>query len=813
MNVCTVTTRQRLPYARVLQDSLRQHHPGSTFTALILDGDDELSCPPDLEVLVPQETGLSGPAFHSLAMLLQEGDLALGAVPALLKRLSVTTGESWLYLADDVCLYSDLNELRGIVEANRVTLAYRTGFPLPNDGHTPDQASLLAQGICNPGLIGTGPGSEAFLNWWAGALTEAMASAGPMTTGRILDLAAGFSPCALQEPRWLLSFWNAWGQELIRRGNSWQVDRRAMTLFRFDGYDPEQPHLLSRSQGPRPRMLLSLRPELAELAADYRQRLIEAGLEQAAKLPAAFEQLPGGLKVDRLMRSAYRKAFKAYTEGTAQAPPDPFDRLSPESFVDWLNAPDPASFAPLVPRYLLALYEERLDLRFAYPGLAHADAGRFLDWVMRYGAREARIPPELCRFDQSLRKSPDDDLAELAAFRRLRPAPLPPPGLNVAGYFKAESGVGEMARLLLSGVEEAGIKYSTVAYHSRLSRQGHYFESKGEPFAYGVNLICVNAGELYPFVRDTGSKILRNRYTIGMWWWELEEFPEIGSDTAELFDEIWVGTRHVARGVKARTGKPVHLVPIPIRRMHALPDRAALGLPDRFLFLFTFDFLSAFERKNPLGVIEAFTRAFRENEGPVLVIKSINGSCDVYGMERLRLAAARSDILLMDGYLTPERKDALTASCDCYVSLHRAEGYGLGMAEAMALGKPIIATGYSGNLAFLNERNSFLVGYELASVPPGAPPYPEGATWAAPDLDEAAHLMREVFRRPGEAARRGQLAQHQALQMHTPQATARFIRSRLEEIRRIQAQRRGAEFIGRLAAGIQRRVGFRKRSS
>ena len=180
--------------------------------------------------------------------------------------------------------------------------------------------------------------------------------------------------------------------------------------------------------------------------------------------------------------------------------------------------------------------------------------------------------------------------------------------------------------------------------------------------------------------------------------------------------------------------------------------RESLGLPPGFLFLFTFDFFSFLERKNPLAVVESFRRAFDPGEGPLLLLKTINGDKCVSNLERVRAAAAdRPDIRIIDGYFTAEQKNALIRLSDCYVSLHRAEGLGLTLAEAMALERPVIATGYSGNLEFMTPENSYLVDYDAGSVPPGCDPYPAGSRWANPRVDHAAALMRRVFENRPEA--------------------------------------------------------------
>jgi hypothetical protein len=269
-------------------------------------------------------------------------------------------------------------------------------------------------------------------------------------------------------------------------------------------------------------------------------------------------------------------------------------------------------------------------------------------------------------------------------------------------------------------------------------------------------------------------------------------------------DEVWAATEYMARIFRDAGRKPVHIVPLPLPTPPAPTEtvtRADLDLPaDRFIFLFVFDFLSVLERKNPLGAIEAFCSAFAPDEGPVLVLKSINGHRCVPQLERVRRAAAhRPDILIRDGYVSPDEKNALLATCDAYVSLHRAEGLGLTLAEAMALGKPAIATGYSGNRHFMTDENSFLVEYTLASASGDCGPYPAGARWAEPSVHHAASLMRAVYEHPQEAARRADRARTDMLFHHGVMTSASAIARRLESIREERA-RAAAEAIAAASA-------------
>jgi glycosyltransferase involved in cell wall biosynthesis len=360
--------------------------------------------------------------------------------------------------------------------------------------------------------------------------------------------------------------------------------------------------------------------------------------------------------------------------------------------------------------------------------------------------------------------------------------PSPPSPVNVAGYVRAENGVGQFARAVVATLDAANIERSVIDFDRTESRQDAVFETD-DAADHPTNIVCVNADQFANFAAEHGS-LLKDRYTIGVWNWEVEKLPDEMAASASHADEIWVASDHAAGAVRAAIDKPVFVFPIPIETREARPkSRAELGLPDGFVFLFCFDFDSVFERKNPLGAIEAFTRAFASGEGPQLVIKSVRGDAHPEQLAKLRDAAAsRPDVHVIDGYVSRDDQHALMASADAYVSLHRAEGFGLTIAEAMANGLPVVATGYSGNLVFMDDTNSWLVGYELAPIAPGSDPYPTDARWAEPDLDAAAAAMREIVADPVKAKERGVRAAFDVAHLHAPHARTGFVRSRLEHI-------------------------------
>jgi glycosyltransferase involved in cell wall biosynthesis len=255
---------------------------------------------------------------------------------------------------------------------------------------------------------------------------------------------------------------------------------------------------------------------------------------------------------------------------------------------------------------------------------------------------------------------------------------------------------------------------------------------------------------------------MEGRYNIGFWFWELGRFPSAWNGAIDLLDEIWVATDFVREAVAAATTKPVRTIGVAVDATPSRPyTRADFELPpDPFIFLFSFDFASYVARKNPSAVVSAFRAAFPVGNEPVaLVLKTINGHRKREALERLKDEAAGDPrVRVLDGFLSRDEVFGLESVADCFMSLHRSEGFGLGLAESMSLGKPVIGTAYSGNLDFMNAGNSCLVGYQLIDVHPGEYPHPEGQVWADPDVDQAAYYMRRLAGDPAFAAALGRQA-------------------------------------------------------
>jgi glycosyltransferase involved in cell wall biosynthesis len=683
------------------------------------------------------------------------------------------------YFDPDIEIYAPLDDVSELARRHSIVLIPHSTIAMPRDGQLPNEDTILQAGMYNLGFIAVGATAHEFLDWWSKRLARecrVAPSESRFVDQRWIDFVPSiFDHFILRDPGCDVAHWNVWGRSVEWSGERYEVDGVPLRFYHFSGYETGRPYLLSKHQGANPRVLLSDRPALARLCAEYAVRLHDAGFESAWEQPYGFATLPSGMAVDRRMRRIYRGALLAAEEGREPMPPDPFDPAESDSFLEWLQAPTEGSVGQVaVSRYLAAVRDERDDLRAAFPNLRWRDAQRFLRWATVKGVREAGIPKELLPPEQGY----------------ARPATRPlEPGINVAGFLRAELGVGEAARQLVGAIDRAAIPHATVAYTQITpSRQEHPFEASTSNRTYDTNLICVNADVLPEFADDVGPDFFSGRYSIGLWWWEVSRFSPAFRRAFDYVHEIWACSDYVAAAIAEETTKPVLTIPLPVEIATVEPlSRAELDLPEGFLFLFSFDYLSVFERKNPLGLIEAFTRAFEPGEGPVLLIKSINGDRDLASLERLRQAAKRPDIVVIDRYVSAREKDSYMATCDCYVSLHRSEGFGLTLAEAMAFGKPVVATGYSGNLSFMSDENSYLVPYRKTMVPRGCAPYPPGAEWADPDLRAAARLLRQVWEGQEEARARGERGRRDIGANHSVGRTAAFVRERYDQLREERA--------------------------
>ncbi len=753
----TVQYEGETPYVRVLADQLRSHHPGARLFSIYVAHD---GAPPrdgnNVPGVVPismADLGLSPERAAALWLTAPREALRPALAAAALPDL-MQGSERVVFLAPDTAVYAPLPES----SRHPVEIVARFEQLPASDAQTPTPADLCQLSLYDPGFfICDRTGADALDRLRTTVLGSEILDPGEW--GRLWDTVGADGRVGPPTDRSIgLAWWN-----IHERCSSRELSGGPHpTTARFPGLDANRPYLLSADQGSRPRVLLSEHPVVAEMVLAQAASLLANGWS-----PGADTSRVGGLEIGEAIRAAARRALR---RGDDTLPPT----TTAGELREWLIAPEPGTRNEYVTRYVAGLWESNEFARNSFPNPLDDHSEALVNWVRQMSV-QLRIPHPLVPL------MPSTDRAEVTGEEEdLRP------GINLVGFLRAGFGIGEATRLFASALDAGEVPHSTISLsHDDLDDLvGDAGEA--ELPIYDTNLICVNVDWLDVVSRRLGPSFLSSRYAIGTWWWESNVLPQHLVEKIPLFDEIWVGSNFIADSLAAYTDRPIRIfpLPIPVPEPQPAPNRSELGLPSGYMFMFSFDFNSTVERKNPDGVIDAFCRAFAPNEGPILVLKTINGHRHLDELERLRaLTAHRGDIVVFDGFLPPDQRDAWARACDCYVSLHRCEGFGLTMAEAMALGKPVIATRFSANLDFMDDDTAFLVDFEPWELSRPSGPYPAGTIWAQPDTEQAAQYMREVWADPDAARHVGQRAQDVILATRTPERLAEFVNTRLEEIR------------------------------
>jgi glycosyltransferase involved in cell wall biosynthesis len=349
-------------------------------------------------------------------------------------------------------------------------------------------------------------------------------------------------------------------------------------------------------------------------------------------------------------------------------------------------------------------------------------------------------------------------------------------GFNVIGHVSANVGVGVVARNAIRSLLEKGHPVATLDIDPGRGRTGsdttydYLAVPNFDDLPYGISIVVLSITALPDILIDQRIRLRDDVVTAGFFWWELPVIPPLWARSLEQFDVLVAGSeflrstfeRHVS-GIPA-----IHAVQSPAEIAGILPERKKFGIPDdKVVFVCIVEPTSDPIRKNPYAAIEAFQRAFKLADPAHLVIKLNNAqaAASESQLATLRETVGRlgSRVTLIEDFLPHRDVLQLYASCDVFVGLHRAEGLGLGLMEAMALGKPVVATGWSGNMTFMNHANSCLVGYRLIPVSGSILAYSpaflkQEVRWADPDLDQASAWMTALVREPALRASIGQAA-------------------------------------------------------
>jgi glycosyltransferase involved in cell wall biosynthesis len=735
---------------RLLSERLSTHHPEAEVTWLV--------CDPRPTGLPPVAGGqatrfaideeVAGHRYVDIVMATSTAFARWAVIPVVADRLMTEQpGQTIVVLSPSVDLAGPLDDL--------ITRSGGGALFLPRRFDAASQAS--SEGWISDFAV-LGPLARPLIAWWKDqpdALVRADGDLGDR--GRVdpwatfLDTAPGVVVAG--DGRYRVSPWTVGELRLDLNPDQSQVlvDGRPPVLSHFPGFDPSEPWWYAPPGEPPVVFASQNRP--VQVMCEHRAGALLAEAEPSDGRRTT--SLPGW-NPGMAATAAFRTAL---VEG--DRPPNPYVAGEVADFVAWLTT-TPTDSETGISIAADDVWDRRADLAGAIPSVKWAGRPRFTRWMWSHGLVEG---------DATLALLPDPP----------RPGATPGPssqlssgpvgfGVNLVGYHGSDAGLGVAVRRVARALDAAGIPWHEVRYDRTASRQRG---APGRPAEapYFFHLVLIAPDQLPLLVEDLPDDFFDGHYTIGLWYWET--------------DVLTPG--QVAAIDRRYTTKPVQKIPIPLvfPAAPARPEaRRSLGFDDRFTFLFSFDYLSIPDRKNPSGVIEAFQRAFGAGDDVRLIIKSINGDGFVRQRERLAHSfAGDGRIEMWDRYLSGPDRLALVAAADCYVSLHRSEGLGLTMAEAMAANTPVIATRYSGNLDFMDDRSALLVDAEVVEIGPGHH-YPPTGHWADPDLDQAAAHMRSLWSDPALRARLAAAARSRIGGFGAP-AIGHIISDRLAEVWRV----------------------------
>lgn len=728
----TIVSSNYRHYARVLMAAAQRHHPEWERFVLLVGATD--AAEHDEAFTTVRVESLPLPHARQFFFRYTILELNTAVKPWMFEHLFARGYDRVIYLDPDIVIYSPLVELD---DAHFITVTPHLTGSIESDAH-PSEQTILQAGAYNLGFLAVtrGPELERFLGWWQEKLEFQCVvdtAQGLFVDQKWIDLVPGmFSDVAiLRHDGYNVAYWNLRQRTVVGEAPNVTVNGAPLRFFHFSGVDPDTPDMVSRHDRLRSIDVGDAR----KLVEDYTVAVRAAGHDSFRRAPYAYATFNDGTRVSDAARVAYRNSDALQSD----AGDDPF--AHPELFRSFVEAPRTRRAVASVGRRAYNLLSRARPLVRLIPRSVRTTLRDFL-LGHRRSARVA-VRPEALR-----------------------------QGLNIVGYLTRDTGVGESARLCRKACSAAEIPTQLIDVDATGAQDAHY----------RATIFHVNADQT-PVVYEALPQVFNSgTYNIGCWHWELPELPDAWIASAGPLDEIWAPSAFIQSAVSRKVTIPVVHMPHGIDVTNIDPcSPEELGVPaGRFTFLCMFDLDSVVHRKNPWGAVEAFRRAFPAEAPVALVVKSgrSENHREEYAMLQERLATM-PNVYLTDRMLPRARVNGLIAGCDAILSLHRSEGFGLILAEAMYLGKPVVATGWSGNMDFMNSGNSCPVAYELVTLDRSYGYYTAGQQWAEPDLEHAAHLMRRIV---DDAAYRAEVSARAKETMRTqfsPAAAGQRYRRRL----------------------------------
>jgi glycosyltransferase involved in cell wall biosynthesis len=712
------------------------------------------------------------PELPNMALRYDPLEYCTSLKPTLLLALARKFPSSYItYLDPDIQVFRPLRELDEMIQYSSIVLTPH--LIRPSDGQIVNYVQRC--GVYNLGFISVNASdteSTEILKWWQKRVRYECLH--DTANGIFVDqMWCNFFPSfgnrvhVLRNSSYNIAYWNLHERSLTTNGESYLVNNGPLAFFHFSGYSPKEPNRLSKYYNA---LHLDSATTLRRIAGEYKNLLYANGFEYYSNLEYGFLRNPyNNMIISAKTRAAYRSLIDNITNRFAE---NPFEEKSVWPLLERTRERGDK----VLDRLRKMLKKMARACKRAVPAVVKEfiKGKRHKDGISNYPAKTASAGAVSAKYSSA--EIQQKGVQEVRNGVRI----------GLFGFVTTESGVGEASRGLIRGYMSAGIDLQIYDYRASPSRkENKEFADLVRSSAMPMDIahVCVNADGMDTFFRSKLGQIASEaKYKIGTWYWELEEFPDEWTFNQHYIDEIWVATAFVANALKKKINIPIHVIPPSVSfSVDSKYNRKFWGIPEKKkVIMSSLDALSYLSRKNSVGLISVFSKlALTKDANEYHIVMKVHNLSEA-DERRIREEIKTPNITIFNKTMTTEENYGLLACADVYVSLHRSEGLGFPILEAMKLGIPVVATGYSGNVDYMNEKNSFMVPYKLVRVRRDGV-YHEGY-WAEPDANACIELVKQALSEGNGTREITQRAKEDIERRFSPAAIGERISRRLKEI-------------------------------
>lgn len=761
----TIVSKNYMQYALVLRESYLKNNPDSEFYIILMDmfrNQEEMEIFRSLiekgvNILSAVSVRNGMPYFYEEAMLLKYDILEMNTAikPFFLEYFCNQGYEKIMYIDPDIYFTGSMNTLLNKLNKYDIILTPHAITPYP-DAHNPDDLAILRAGAYNLGFIAIRNTSNSLrmCRWWEDKLFDLCKNnlpEGLFVDQKWMDLVPSmFENVYIEKSQaYNVAYWNLHERKVNKKNGIWLSEGNPLIFFHFSGMPIHNMEEISKHQT---RYRLSDFPDMKELFEEYKSSVLKHGYDVFRQKCGEYYYgyLPAtNVKIPDQIRYAYYKEILSEVSNPYLTSMENINGLLKSIY----------GMSDELSRFHKSIFMSRKDLQdFFGSNLEDKKVETDFKKWLKYAARK-----EYKAYHRIFDSSPVKQ-SEFCS----------PCGCHLVGYFKSVAGTAMVARSFCKILCSTGIPYTNTVLQngensSSVDEIGNIYDMYHtdvplfKKMIYFINADSINGvKQYYPhFFKDT--------YNIAVWWWEFDDYFYF-DEAFQYVDEVVVMSDFVYSAVSK--AKPAHIkltkVTYPfIPDWQILADRTAerckLGIAENdYVFFFNFDYLSSFERKNPLGLLISFATFAKDKNNVKLVLKTVNCSTDSENKALTEKFVHENDlkdkIIFINETLSRNEMMTVLNAADCYISLHRSEGLGVGMMEAMYMGLPVIGTAYGGNTDFMTQENSYLVPYTLTKVKKDFGPYKAGWLWAEPDISVAVSMMNDVYTNRDLAHQKGENA-------------------------------------------------------